>query len=155
MRRHRRTHVHRYAVYDKIIHFGGGMAITAVAADLLFARMRKHGKPQPLRPTLTLAVGIALAVTAGWELYEYLGDRCFSTGRHAGWLDTTYDLIADTAGAIVACALLARIEPRRFAPTAAPAGRRCRLWPKVRVAAHRITTLPVAPHARRARFQCS
>jgi hypothetical protein len=105
----------RYAVYDKIIHFGGGLAMTAVAADLLFARLRKEGKPQPLRPTLTLAIGTALALNAAWEVYEFLGDRVFSTGRHAGRLDTTYDLIADTAGALIACALLAQIEPRRFA----------------------------------------
>lgn len=104
----------RYRVYDKIIHFGGGVAITAVSADLLFAHRRKRGLPQQLTSTLVIAALMSFTLTTGWEVYEYLGDRVFSTGRHAGWLDTTYDMISDAAGSFVALALLALIEPRRF-----------------------------------------
>jgi hypothetical protein len=143
----------RYAVYDKIIHFGGGLAITAVAADLLFARLRKRGKPQPLRPTLLLAVATSSVLNVSWEVYEYLGDRVFSTGRHAGWLDTTYDLIADTTGALIACWLLARIEPKRFArpdddrrPPAAAT--------RARTLAHAFALPAAGGRARRAMLLC-
>lgn len=104
----------RYRAYDKFIHFGGGLAITAVSADLLFAHRRKLGLPQQLRPTLVIAALMSFTLTTGWEIYEYLGDHVFSTGRHAGWLDTTYDMMCDAAGTLVALALLAFIEPRRF-----------------------------------------
>lgn len=104
----------RYRAYDKFIHFGGGVAITAVSADLLFAHRRKRGLPQQLKATLLIAALMSFTLTTGWEIYEYLGDRVFSTGRHAGWLDTAYDMISDAAGTLVALVLLAFIEPRRF-----------------------------------------
>lgn len=104
----------RYSGYDKIVHFGGGVAITAVAADLLFAFRRKRGLAKEIRQTFVIAALISLTLNVGWEIYEYLGDRVFSTGRHAGWIDTTYDLICDSAGILVALVLLASIEPRRF-----------------------------------------
>jgi uncharacterized membrane protein YjdF len=104
----------RYSWYDKVIHFGGGVAITAVAADLLFAHRRKRGLAKEIRQTFLIAALISLSLNVGWEIYEYLGDRVFSTGRHAGWIDTTYDLISDSLGILVALVLLSYIEPRRF-----------------------------------------
>ncbi|MCC6792234.1 MAG: phosphatase PAP2 family protein [Thermomicrobiales bacterium] len=117
----------RYAGYDKIIHFGGGVAITAVAADLICAHRRKRGARPRLRQALMMALAISLVLNVGWEVYEYLGDRVFSTGRHAGWLDTTYDLICDTTGAIVALILLNHVERSRF--MRATGGVAAGLWP--------------------------
>ena len=46
-----------------------------------------------------------------WEIYEYLGDRLFDTGRHAGRVDTCYDLIADTAERIAEIRASERYRP--------------------------------------------
>ena len=38
----------------------------------------------------------------GWEIFEYLFDLAGSQLGETYWQDTTYDIIADTLGAIVA-----------------------------------------------------
>jgi len=62
---------------------------------------------------MIVAIGVSLTLGAIWEFYEVFGDAIFDTGRHAGSLDTIYDLISDISGAILAVALLARLEPNR------------------------------------------
>ena len=65
-----------------------------------------------VHPTYLLLIAVAVlssgSIGAGmaWEIYEYIGDHLLDTGRHNGRVDTTYDLISDTIGAIVAICFL-------------------------------------------------
>ena len=96
----------RFITYDKVTHFLGTAAVASAAGDILLA-LRHRGVIDwsPSRMMWT-AVAVAVALAAGWEVYEYLGDKLLDTGRHAGAVDTYYDLISDTAGAVTAAALL-------------------------------------------------
>ena len=57
-----------------------------------------------------------------WEVYEYLADVVFHTGRVQGVLDTRYDIVSDTAGAVVAALLVARRRAAEEERERAPAG---------------------------------
>lgn len=96
----------RFIAYDKITHFLGTAAVASAAGDVLLA-LRSRGaitwKPATIMLT---AVAVAMVLSLGWEVYEYFGDRVFGTGRHDGAEDTTYDVISDFAGAVVAAGLL-------------------------------------------------
>jgi PAP2 superfamily len=100
----------RFATYDKITHFGGGASLAAASYDILYAlnlRGRINWSPSMRVFVATL---LPVALGASWELYEYLGDTVFHTGRNAGELDTTYDLISDTTGALLICLIMWRRE---------------------------------------------
>lgn len=96
----------RYVSYDKITHFLGGVMLTAAAADIIFAIQRRRNAEIVAVRVLTWAICISVGLGAAWELYEFLGDRLFDTGRHAGALDTWYDLISDSVGSVVAAFVL-------------------------------------------------
>jgi uncharacterized membrane protein YjdF len=98
----------RFVSYDKITHFMGGVMLTAAAADIIFALQRRRKVVSPTAKVLVLAICISVSLGACWEIYEFLGDRVFNTGRHAGALDTWYDLTSDTVGSIVGALLLWR-----------------------------------------------
>ena len=105
----------RYSSYDKITHFGAGIAITAGAADLLRALGERGLLDTTLAWQLAAAVTITLVLNVGWETYEYLGDSFFGSTRHQGALDTIYDFVSDIAGALVAVLLVVRAQRRPVA----------------------------------------
>jgi len=96
----------RFISYDKFTHFFGCAAVASAMGDLLINMSRRGTIDWP--PVKLLLVAAALAIGAGmaWEIYEYIGDHLLDTGRHNGRVDTTYDLISDTIGAIVAICFL-------------------------------------------------
>jgi uncharacterized protein YfiM (DUF2279 family) len=98
----------KYVSYDKITHFLGGIMIAAAVADILFALSVRRGWDETRFTLLTIAVGVSIGIGTAWEVYEYYGDLLFDTGRHAGALDTRYDLISDLAGAICGATMYAR-----------------------------------------------
>jgi len=104
----------RYVTYDKITHFGGGAALAAACYDILYA-LNLRGRinwSASLRVFAATLVPVMLGV--GWEVYEVFGDAVFNTGRHQGSLDTTYDLISDTTGALLVCLLMWRRELKQL-----------------------------------------
>ena len=107
----------RHSSYDKVTHFVAAVAIVAAVVDVLRALDERGVIRWTLQPRLLLAVGTTLVLTIGWEAYEYLGDLLFDTGRHKGSLDTTYDLAAELAGALIAVAVFAA-KGRRAPPQA-------------------------------------
>jgi hypothetical protein len=111
-----------YATYDKITHFGGTAAATAVAAEVI-ALLAKRGKVS-WGPWGQVAVAVTFGFFCGvaWEVYEYLADVVFHTGRVQGVLDTRYDIVSDTAGAVVAALLVARRRAAEEERERAPAG---------------------------------
>ncbi|MCC6791977.1 MAG: phosphatase PAP2 family protein [Thermomicrobiales bacterium] len=96
----------RYVSYDKFTHFLGGVMLTAAAADIIFAIQRRRKVATTGLRVLTYAIGISVGLGAAWEIYEYFGDILFDTGRHAGAIDTWYDLISDSVGSVVSAVLL-------------------------------------------------
>lgn len=96
----------RYVSYDKITHFLGTAAVASALGDILLAMRQKGTLTWSIRKAMMAAVVGAIILALGWEVYEYVGDKVFSTGRHDGAEDTIYDIISDTAGAIVAASLL-------------------------------------------------
>lgn len=96
----------RFVAYDKVTHFLGTAAIASAAGDVLLALHRRGSITWSPAVIMLSAIAIAMTLAVGWEVYEYFGDRIFGTGRHDGAEDTTYDIISDFAGAIVAASLL-------------------------------------------------
>ncbi|MCC7362922.1 MAG: phosphatase PAP2 family protein [Dehalococcoidia bacterium] len=114
------------AEYDKITHFAGVAAVTAGAYDCLRAGYLRGHRSWLTEYRLAVAIVAGVAMGGGWELYELFGDEIFATKRVQGRLDTAYDLVFDTLGAVVAGFLLARLERR--------AGDELGAWAKTRVA---------------------
>ncbi len=98
----------KYVSYDKFTHVLGGVMLAAAAADVLLALQKRRGGTMPAYRIFAFAVCVSVSLGAAWEFYEYFGDRLFSTGRHAGALDTIYDLISDSVGSVVSVLLLWR-----------------------------------------------
>lgn len=96
----------RFISYDKFTHFFGCAAVASAMGDLLI-NMYRRGTID-WSPTKLILVAVALAIGAGmvWEIYEFVGDKLLDTGRHNGRVDTTYDLISDIVGALVAAVFL-------------------------------------------------
>jgi hypothetical protein len=97
--------------YDKIVHFCGIAAVTSAVYDCLRALNRRNGS-WPANDRLVAAIAIGVAAGIGWEVYEYVGDNVFASTRIGGVADTTYDLVFDTLGAMVAGVVLWRAEVR-------------------------------------------
>lgn len=98
----------RFASYDKFTHFGSGAAVAALCYESV-AYLRRHRKfADSIASTALFAIGFSIFVGIVWEVYEYLGSAAFHALRTQSWDDTYHDLIADSAGAILATLLLAR-----------------------------------------------
>lgn len=87
--------------YDKVVHFLGSAAFTAVVLDIMLARNARKGAPEPASRLIVL--GVVLGITAGitWEFYEYIGDVIFNSGRVQSQADTRHDIIFDIFGALL------------------------------------------------------
>jgi hypothetical protein len=90
------------------VHFLGAAAVTAFCFDAI----------RVFRPELTRrarvwsAAAIAIGAAVMWEAYEFAADQLFLTYRHAGRLDTAYDLLFGACGvAAIAVVLSASSRP--------------------------------------------
>jgi hypothetical protein len=90
-----------YAAYDKIVHFLGTAAFTAVMIDILVGLAARGRIDRPLRQLLTLGVVLGIGAGIAWEIYEFLGDNVFNSARTGGRIDTSYDILFDTLGALL------------------------------------------------------
>jgi uncharacterized membrane protein YjdF len=104
----------RIAPYDKIVHFWSGAAFAAGAYEVL--RLLDHrgtvAMPPPRRALVAVAVSFAIAGVA-WEIYEYLSDAVFESGRVQSRWDTIHDLVFDAGGGVTAVTLLGAREAVR------------------------------------------
>lgn len=120
-----------YVAYDKIVHFFGTAAITAVVLDLLLACAARGRIQRP--PDRLVPLGVLLGITAGiaWEVYEFIGDTVFDSARFGGRVDTSYDLLFDTLGALLMGTIAAlRIWPLGWR-TVLPEERLIKEYPRV------------------------
>lgn len=97
----------RFEIYDKITHTGGGAILGAAFYDLVASLRQRGAIGWRVSRQVSFAILLSVLLGAMWELYEFAGDAIFHTGRHSGRIDTLYDLISDSAGAILAVLLLA------------------------------------------------
>lgn len=110
----------RFVSYDKIAHFGGAAALSAAAYDILFALNCRRAIAWTTAQRAFIAMSIATVLGGCWEIYEFSADLLFHTYRHAGQLDTMYDLISDATGAAVTSLLLFKREISVSAPATRP-----------------------------------
>ncbi len=96
----------RFAVYDKITHFAGTAAAAAICYEILDLLWRQGRLGSNWPPPAVAALVLAIVCGVGWEIYEYLADVVFHTGRSQGGADTIHDLISDVTGAIIAIVVL-------------------------------------------------
>jgi hypothetical protein len=101
--------------YDKIVHFTSGAAFAAgVFQALNFLSRRGVLSWSAVRRGLASFSASVLVCGFIWETYEYMGDAVFNSGRVQSRGDTVGDLIADTAGALVAVAVIFEYERRLY-----------------------------------------
>ncbi len=113
----------RWGPYDKVVHFASGAAVAALAYQALrYVEGRGKLPSSPHQRAMTSVMVSFLLAGLIWELYEYLTDFVFTSGRVYGWSDTIGDVIAVAAGGIVAVSILG--WSRSAAPESGPAWRR-------------------------------
>lgn len=114
----------RWGPYDKLVHFASGAAFAAGAYQALNFLHRRGALDWSIaRRGLIAAATSILTVGVIWELYEYLSDVVFSSGRVQSRADTFGDLIADTLGALLAVAVIYHYEWQyEQSPQAVPDG---------------------------------
>jgi hypothetical protein len=97
-------------------HICAGYLGAALGWELAPLLQAKYGKLSPALRTM-FAFGLALAILTLWEIYEFSVDRLFglelqqsAPDSEAGLLDTMWDLIFGTSGALagLAISLIAR-----------------------------------------------
>ena len=60
---------------------------------------------------------VVMAVAAGWEIFEFAGDRVFGGQAQHGEVDTMTDMIAGTLGGVVTLVVARGLRlPRRHPP---------------------------------------
>ncbi|HEY7030038.1 MAG TPA: hypothetical protein VH482_01860 [Thermomicrobiales bacterium] len=100
--------------YDKIIHFFSGAAFAASVYEVLRLLDQRGTLAMPPMKRTLVAVTISFAIAGvSWELYEYLSDVVFASGRVQSRWDTAHDLICDALGGIAAVSLLRAREAVR------------------------------------------
>ncbi|MGB3722312.1 MAG: DUF2238 domain-containing protein [Pacificimonas sp.] len=93
--------------YDRLIHFLSGLLLVPPFAEWL----RRHRR-RPHRQALTGAVGIVIAIGAGYEIFEWLltlvmgGNAERYNGQQGDMWDAQKDMALAVAGALIAAVIL-------------------------------------------------
>ncbi|PIN92676.1 hypothetical protein COU56_04115 [Candidatus Pacearchaeota archaeon CG10_big_fil_rev_8_21_14_0_10_31_9] len=102
--------VHDYYTYywwwDIILHGGSAIAMGFVGFTIMYVLYR--GKKITARPSTiaTFSFSFALAIGALWEIVEFTVDQTFGLNmQRSGLVDTMWDLILDSVGALIASSL--------------------------------------------------
>lgn len=108
-------------LYDKAMHLLGSAAIAGVLAVAAQSYCRGLGMQLPVPLVRVLVFAGTLGAGALWEIFEFSVDQTGLFVAQRGLQDTMLDLIANTAGGVLALFLLPGSAPQD--PTlAAPAG---------------------------------
>lgn len=92
--------------WDKFLHFQSGLVLSVTGFVLVYVLNERKAASLNLSPGFVALFAIAFSVAIGvfWEVGEFAGDWLFNgdwQGTSSGNDDTMWDLIADTAGAII------------------------------------------------------
>ena len=89
--------------WDKFTHFQSGLLLGASVYVLVYI-LNEHKKISlNLSPIFVsiFAVAFSLAIGAGWEIFEFMGDSIFGSRWQTDGTDTMWDMIADLVGALI------------------------------------------------------
>ena len=92
----------RFFWWDIVLHFGSAVALGFVGFTILYV-MNKSAKIE-LGPAVLCVFAFCFAMTLGalWEIFEFAMDQIFLLNmQKSGLVDTMWDLIANTAGALL------------------------------------------------------
>lgn len=94
----------RFWWWDVVLHTGSGLLLGIVGFLLVYV-MNQHERIElHMKPGFVALFSFAFAVAVGavWEIFEYAMDTLFGLNmQKSGLVDTMWDLIVDTAGALV------------------------------------------------------
>lgn len=98
------SYYERFWWWDVILHLGSGLLFGILGFLLVYSvNQRQLGEPA-LRPPFVALFAFAFAMALGtlWEIFEFGMDQLFGLNmQKSGLVDTMWDLIVDTVGAIV------------------------------------------------------
>jgi hypothetical protein len=102
-----RDFYYRFWWWDIVLHTGSGFLLGIVGWIALFVLNKTERLPPGIRPEFLCFFAVTFAVFLGvlWEIFEFAVDQIAPSvnmqSNETGVVDTMYDLIVDTAGAIV------------------------------------------------------
>jgi hypothetical protein len=102
-----RDYYYLYWWWDIVLHTGSGFLLGLVGFVAIYLLNHTDRLPKEVRPAFRCFFGVTFAVTLGvlWEIFEFAVDSIWPEvnmqSNESGVKDTMYDLIVDTAGAVV------------------------------------------------------
>ena len=93
----------RFQWWDKVLHLGSGFLLGILGFLLVFVLNEDGDVDLHLSPRFVAVFAFAFAVALGaiWEIFEFSMDSLFGLNmQKSGLVDTMWDLIVDTVGAI-------------------------------------------------------
>lgn len=92
--------------FDNMSHFLGGLAIGLVSY-WFYKKVYPVIVPLGFLRLALIIFVFVIIIGIGWEAFEYfLGEASNHLGGETYWHDTTYDLISDAVGALVASIII-------------------------------------------------
>lgn len=103
--------------WDAYVHFDSGVMLAWLGMLAVRRAEERAGVPLPVWFGLSIVIAIPMAFAGAWEICEFVSDVVLGTTSQSGLEDTMLDIVAGTAGGLLAIALLmvAR-RPRTVAP---------------------------------------
>jgi len=93
----------RFWWWDAILHTGSGIALGFIGFAIMLILFRGGKIKASPRTIALLSFSFAVAMGAVWEIFEFSIDQLFNTNMQKnGLVDTMWDLIVDSVGAIFA-----------------------------------------------------
>jgi len=102
-----RDYYYRFWWWDIVLHTGSGFLLGIVGWISLFLMNKTDRLPAGIRPGFLCFFAVTFAVFLGvmWEIFEFIVDRISPAtnmqSNETGVVDTMYDLIVDTLGAVI------------------------------------------------------
>ncbi len=95
----------RYWWWDILLHTGSAVGFGLIGFIVMFILLKGDKLAAPPLTIAMFACCFAISIGAVWEIFEFSMDQLFGfTMQKSGLVDTMFDLIVDTLGAIVGSA---------------------------------------------------
>lgn len=102
-----RDYYYRFWWWDVVLHTGSGFLLGIIGWIVLFLLNETDRLPDGIKPGFLCFFGVTFGVFMGviWEIFEFAMDQGWPhlnmQSNETGVVDTMYDLIVDTIGAII------------------------------------------------------
>lgn len=98
-----RSFYFRFWWWDMILHFFSGIALGFIGFLILYSLYKNNRLPISAGLLVFLSFTFAVALGSVWEIFEFAMDSFFGLNmQKSGLLDTMWDLILNTFGALIA-----------------------------------------------------